>query len=185
MVEKIKVHDIVTISFDNLVSSNTFKVKDIIEDEALLFHPLFPTVFVKKKLSECNLIAPNLKDSTERGLDFANSNKEYLDYNTIADLESLCLYFVIRRKLTPRQKFTLAKMCGTIASHKFNNDLAAAMAFIVKNEGVLDEFNRMWYGNFSGLFSGKQRITSKKQRAAIFNIAGFALAELEIPSTPK
>jgi hypothetical protein len=39
----------------------------------------------------------------------------------------------------------------------------------------------MWYRNFQGLFSGRQPITSKKQRASIFNITGFVMAELETP----
>lgn len=183
--DSLKIGDIVTVSFDNLVSSNTFIVKDFNQNEALLYHPLFPSVYIKEELNNLNLVAPNIKDSTERGLDFANANRKYLDYNTIADLESLCLYFVVKRKLTPRQKFSLANMCGTIASHMFNNDIKAAMTYITRNEGILDEFNSMWYRNFNGLFTGKQPITSKKQRAAIFNIAGFALAELEIPTTAK
>jgi hypothetical protein len=185
MKTEIQIGDIVTAQFDSLGASNTCIVKDVGKDSALLAHPLFEEIMIARPIDSLNVAAANLKDSTERSLDFANTNKKFLDYNTIADLESLCLYFVVRRKLTPRQKFILSNICGNIASIKFNNDIKAAMAYVVKNEAVLDEFNSMWYRNFSGLFSGKQQITSKKQRAAIFNIAGFALAELEIPTTPK
>lgn len=188
---EIKKGDIVTKSFDNVVSSNTYIVDEVIIDnsdetsDALLIHPLFPDILVRAKFSELNKVAPNVKDSTERSLDFASNNKKFLDYNTVADLEALCVYFVVRRKITPRQKHMLSSICGTIASIKFNDDIKEAMIFVRKNEGLLDEFNGMWYRNFKGLFSGQQLITSKKQKDAIYNIAGFVLAESEIPSVPK
>ena len=68
---------------------------------------------------------------------------------------------------------------GFIAITKLQDDISNAMALISKNAAILDEFNAMWYNNFSGLFKRNQPITSKKQRQAIFNIAGFVLAELE------
>jgi hypothetical protein len=68
-----------------------------------------------------------------------------------------------------------------IASIKLNNDVKAAMDLVSANAAILDEFNAMWYRNFQGLFSGRQPITSKKQRASIFNITGFVMAELETP----
>ena len=189
----IKKGDIVTKSFDNLVSSNTYIVDSIlipettglISTEALVFHPLFPTVLLREDLSNLNQVSANLKDSSERSLDFANGNKSVLDYNTVADLEALCMYFVVRRKITPRQKHMLSSICGSIASIKFNDDVKLAMDFVKKNEGLLDEFNGMWYRNFKGLFSGQQQITSKKQKDAVFNITGFVLAESENPSVPK
>ena len=60
-----------------------------------------------------------------------------------------------------------------------------AMDIIVENEGALDEFNMMWYNNFSELFKGNQQITSKKQRGSIFNMAGFVLSQLHTPSIIK
>lgn len=174
--------EIVTLKFDNVVSSNTYVVESDDGDTVLLYHPLFPTALIRTQKQRLDLVSPNVKDSIERALDFVKSSGQYLDYNTLADHEALCVYFVIRRKLTPRQKNALSNICGTIASIKLNNDIKAAIDLVTANSAVLDDFNMMWFRNFSGLFSGKQPITSKKQRAAIFNIAGFVLAELERPS---
>jgi len=175
--------EIVTIKFDNLVSSNTYVVESDCGDTVLLHHPLFPHCLLRFKKTELDLVAPNVKDSIERSLDFVNKNSQYLDYNTQADHEALSMYFVFRRKLTPRQKSILSNICGVIASIKLNGDIKAAMELVKANAGILDDFNAMWFRNFGGLFSGRQAITSKKQRAAIFNIAGFVMAELERPAT--
>jgi hypothetical protein len=59
------------------------------------------------------------------------------------------------------------------------------MRYVTENNAVLDDFNRMWYTNFRDLFSGRKQLTSPKQRSAIFNIAGFVLAELESQKTKK
>lgn len=180
-----KPKEIVTVRFDNIVSSNTYLVESDCGDSVLLHHPLFEACLLRFDKSSIDVVAPNVKDSIERSLDFVNKNATYLDYNTLADHEALCMYFVCRRKLTPRQKSILSNICGTIASIKLNNDVKAAMELVTSNAAVLDEFNAMWYRNFSGLFSGRQPITSKKQRAAIFNIAAFVMAELERPTTAK
>lgn len=173
--------DIVTLKFEDKVSSNTYVVESDCGESVLLQHPMFPPLLMRFSKASLDNVSPNVKDSIERALDFVNKNPAYLDYNTLADHESLCMYFIVRRKLTPRQKNILSNICGQIASIKMNNDVKAAMELVVANVAVLDEFNAMWYRNFSGLFSGRQPITSKKQRAAIFNIAGFVMAELERP----
>lgn len=177
-------NSIVTIEMNNN-SSNTFIVDTDEGETVLLTHPLASGVLMRVAKDKVNTTAPNIKDSTERGIDYANSNKEILDYNTAADLESLAIYFTLRRKLTPSQKQTLANICGVVASSKFNDDLRSAMNFVIKNSTILDEFNLMWFNNFKGLFSGQQMVTSKKQRSAIFNIAGYALAELENPTAKR
>ena len=178
--------EVVTVRFDDAVSSNAYLVdSDDGEGTVLLKHPLFPSCLLRFPKSDLDQVAPNVKDSTERSLDFANANAKYLDYNTLADHEALCLYFVVRRKLTPRQKNLLSNICGQIAGIKLNDDIKYAMSLVASHEAILDEFNLMWYRNFSGLFSGRQNITSRKQRSAIFNIAGFVLAELERPSVSK
>lgn len=185
MSQEFKDGDIVTVEFDNVVSSNTYIVDRDEGETVLLKHPLFDQCLIRLEKSKLNQVSPNVKDSIERSLDFARKNKKYLDYNTIADLEALCMYFVVTRKLTPKQKFTLSNISGIIASIVLNNDVKEAMTLISKNEGLLDDFNAMWYRNFGGLFSGKQPISSKKQRSAIFNIAGFVMAESRIPIVPK
>lgn len=177
-------NDIVTLSL-NSPASNTYFVDKDEGDTILLTHPLSSGVLIRVLKAEVNLVSACVKDSTERGLDFANSNRSMLDYNTNSDLDALGVYFFMKRKLTPRQKHMLANICGILAGIKFNGDLKMAMSFVQKNVSLLDEFNLMWYNNFKGLFTGKQPVTSKKQRGAIFNIAGYVLAELETPSTPK
>ena len=182
--ENLKEGDIVTLDFNSDVS-NTLEIHKIVDNHAYLNHPLSPDIFIKKELSTLNKVSPNVKDSTERSLDFVKTNKEYLDYNNKLDLESLCISFIVNRKLTPKQKKILSDLSGKIAEIKFNGNVKDAMRFITSNEVLLDGFNKMWYNNFSNLFSGKQTITSKKQLSAIFNIAGFVCAELSIPSAKK
>ena len=181
----IKKDDIVTLKLENTTASNTFIVKSIDNGKALLFHPLAPTVYIEEPLENLNTVAATLKDSSERNLDFARANSKFLDFNTNADLDALCLYFAVTRKLTPKQKGTLANMLGRVAAIKFDNDISAAMEYVKKNAGVLDDFNGMWYRNFRKLFSGKKLIVSSRQRDSIFNITGFVLAELETPTVQK
>lgn len=166
-------------------ASNTCYVDHEDSDAVYLAHPLAPGVLLRASKQKINLSQPIGKDSTERCLDFANANQGMLDYNTLLDLRGLGIIFALYRKLTPKQKHSLANICGNLAQNKFSDDLKLAMGFVSKNVGILDEFNLMWYNNFKGLFTGKQPVTSKKQRGAIFNIAGYVLAELETPSVPK
>lgn len=175
-----------TVTIDvNSQSSNAFIVDTVEENHVLVYHPMAPSILVRIPKEQINTVQPNIKDSLERGIDFGNANAHHLDYNSKADLESLAIYFAVKRKLTPRQKQALAAICGTIAAAKFNDDIRAAMVFVTKNNMMLDDFNRMWYNNFKGLFTGQQVITSKKQTDAIFNIAGFVLAEIENPTANR
>ena len=177
--------NIVTFHFENPNVSNTYLVFKDLGATLLLYHPLFPECLIEKQKTEINKNVPNLKDSTERCLDFSKTNSKYFDYNTLAELEALCLYYVIRRSLTFKQKQILSNICGKVATIKFNNDIQEAMNFIKHNEALLDDFNKMWYRNFKGLFLGNQPVTSKKQRASIFNISGFVLAQLANPVASK
>lgn len=182
----VKVGETVTLNV-NSGASNTYYVDsiDMFSDTALLTHPLANGLLLRAKLSELNTVSATIKDSTERSLDFANDNRQFLDFSTNQDLDSLCMYFFVKRRLTPRQKHTLANLCGILASVKFNNDLRATMNFVSHNVSLMDEFNLMWYNNFKGLFSGRQPVTSKKQRGAIFNIAGYLMAELKTPFSSR
>lgn len=178
--------DLVTIPLEeNNTASNTYIVHAVLEDECILSHPLNPDVLIAKPKAILNSVAANMKDSTERSLNFAQKKSKYLDHNTIVDIESLTLYFIVNRKLSARQKSTLSNICGNLASIHFNGDLRSAMEYVTQNSALLDDFNSMWYNNFKGLFTGKQPVTSPKQRASIFNIAGFVLAELESQTAPK
>jgi hypothetical protein len=183
---QIKSGDIVTLK-SNGSASNTYLVDsfEMWSDSVLLTHPLAKGLLLRVKSEDVNKVSANIKDSMERSLDFANSSREFLDFNTNQDLDALCMYFFVKRKLTPRQKYTLANICGILATVKFNSDLHETMLFIKANVSLLDEFNLMWYNNFKGLFSGRQPITSKKQRSAIFNIAGYLMAELKTPFSSR
>ena len=183
---KLHQNDVVTVQMGATVASNVFKVDTDEGPTALLTHPLMPGhVLIRVDKSLINTVVSNLKDSTERCIDYANMNKDLLDYNTLGDIQSISILFALRRNLTPRQKQILANICGVIASIKCNGNLTEAMSLVMKNSSILDEFNLMWFNNFKSLFTGKQPITSKKQRTAIFNIAGYVLAELENPTTPS
>jgi hypothetical protein len=172
--------DLVTVSLDpNNPSSNTYIVYKDLGQEVILFHPLNEKCFIVRAKEDLNKVAANIKDSTERGLDFAFKFQKYLDYNTIADLEALSLFYIVNRTLSSKQLGALSNIGGRIASTYFHNDVQAAMRYIVDNKAVLNSFNQMWFNNFKDIFNGKQPITSPKQRASIFNIAGFVLAELE------
>lgn len=164
-------------------ASNTFIVDRDEGDTVLVTHPLSPNILVRFEKREINTVAPNLKDSTERCIDYANANKTTLDHNHKIDLECLGIYFGIKRKLTPRQKQLLSNLCGILANIKLNNDVSQAMVLVSENESLLDEFNLMWFNKYRGIFSGKQSITSQKQRSCILNMAGFVMAQLENPMT--
>ena len=176
---------IVTIDFKNQTVSNTYLVHKVLEDTCLLTHPLFPECLIEKPTRLLDQVAPNIKDSTEKCLDFSTQNKKSLDHNSLGDLDALCAYFVVRRQLTPKQKQTLSCICGNIAEILFNDNIEETMRYVSANSSALDDFNRMWFNNFKGLFTGQQPITSKKQRSSIFNMAGFILAELSNPRVNK
>lgn len=179
----IKKNDIVTLNFLPKNSSNTFVVDTVEVDSVLLTHPLLlKGMLLRANKDTVNTVNSNIKDSSERAIDYANQNRKHLDYNTCKDLDALGVYFAFTRNLSPKQKQMLAGVCGTIASDKFAGDLREAMNFVTKNSTMLDDFNLMWFNNFKGLFTGQQQITSEKQRSAIFNIAGYVLAELENPT---
>lgn len=177
----IEKNTIVTVNLGNS-SSNTFIVDTVEPDHVLVTHPLSPNVLLRVHKNKVNTTSANVKDSSERCIDYSNANKSYLDFNTREDLEGLALYFAMKRTLTPRQKQVLARITGVIAAAKFRDNVRDAMNFITKNSSILDDFNTMWFNNFQGLFNGSQQITSEKQRDVIFNMAGYVLAEMENPT---
>jgi hypothetical protein len=178
---KIEPGSLVTLNL-NSPASNTFVVDCIDDGDCFLTHPLAKGLLMRVRVAELNTVHPNIKDSTERCIDYANSNRKILDSNSVHDLEAIGLYFAFKRKLTPKLKQLLANICGTIAEIKFDSEVDRAMRFVIENQSMLDAFNMMWFTNFKGLFNGNQPITSKKQTGAIFNIAGYALAQLENPT---
>lgn len=176
-----KVGEIVTVPLKNILVSNTFIVDTDLGDEVLVRHPLAKDCFLKFEKTALNTVVANLKDSTERSLDYARRHQSLLDKDSIEDLDALCLSFIVKRKLTPRQKQILSKLNGYVAKQVLNSNVKAAMKVVVDNQGVLDDFNSMWFNNFKGLFTGVQKISSAKQETSIYNMAGFVLAETENP----
>lgn len=188
-----KKDDVVTIELDqtNRASNTYIVVGYLMDDEGdqtdvvILRHPMHPEALLMRHIDQLNKVQPNIKDSTERSLEFALKFDKHLDHNTKGELEGLRLCFVIHRNLTNRQKNQLSNICGTIASIYFHNDISIAMRHVVENQAVLDSYNNMWFVNFRDLFTGRKPIVSPKQRASIFNMAGFVLAELESQKISK
>ena len=121
----VKKGDIITVNQPNV--SNTYFVDQVLEEEkcCLVYHPNFPDVFLKKPLTEINKVQANLKNSTEKCLDFSKAFRKYLDYNSSVKLDSLMLYHTVYKRLSPRQKRELSIMCGMIANiycqHYYNS----------------------------------------------------------------
>lgn len=177
--EDLKEGEVVTLPQADETVSNTYVLYKVLEDDsAILTHPLTPDVYTMCNKFDLNTEPPRLRCSTDRGVSFIFNNREVLDYNSKLDLEAICTAFVIRRKLTPKQKKILADLSGKVAQVQFNSDVKRTMKYITENKVLLDDFNLMWYNNFSKLFLGKQQISSQKQANAIFNMAGFILGEL-------
>lgn len=175
--------NIVTLNFDNPNVSNTFVLDTDEGDTCLLSHPLAERILLRVPKELINTVPANVKDSTERALDFLNKNLGLLNFDLKSELQALAIHYVVNRTFSPSQKRALSQMCGLIATYKLNNDVSLALRLVREHNSLLDDFNQMWYRNFKGLFDGTQPITSKKQRAAIFNMAGFVMSEMGIPST--
>ena len=180
-----KIGEIVTVELEDKNMSNTYIVYDILsnreDDQIILHHPLVPNIYIIKKASEINKTAPIMQDSYEKCIRFALINKDLLSWEDRVELQAIACLFVFYKNLTINNKQNLSNICGRISSIKFDNDIQAAMKSIVENQVLLDDFNKMWFNNFSKIFDGSTTIKSKKQRAAIFNISGFILAELNNP----
>jgi hypothetical protein len=176
----IKQGDLVTVALEsNTDASNTYAVARKLDGESLLSHPLFPEIFIVKKDAELNLVGANLKNDEERCLAYALKYRKYLDYETVAELESLCMYFIVYHQLSNAQKKSLANMCGTVAALYSNNDLDKAIETVNENQALLNNFNRWWYQNLEAIFTKSKTQISRRARASVFNIAGFVLAQLE------
>lgn len=184
-IQDLKEGEIVTLNLSNDSVSNTFVLAQLLDNGALLTHPLSPNVFIKVNQIDLNQVSPTIRCSAERILSFISKNKDILDFNSKNDLESICISFVIKRLLTPKQKKIIADLGGKAANVKFNGNIRKAIDYIIENEAVLDDFNKMWYNNFAKLFNGNQEISSAKQTNAIFNIAGFVLGEFEGNLAPQ
>ena len=173
-----KVGDIVTLSLEG-DASNTYRIVEHLaaSDEFILTHPMTPKVCIVRPREQLNTVQANLKNAIEKCLDYVKENQQYLGYNDKIQLEELCLYHVVYKKFSPRQKQELAALCGIIANIYCQHDIHIATRIVKENEGLLDDFNFRWYSNLRGFFEGKERVVSKSQKNSIFNITGFVLAQ--------
>ena len=162
--------------------SNTYMVDSEDGDYAILKHPLSEVFLMRVPKTSLNKYQANLKGSNERGLDYIKNNLSYLSVESLRDFEALCFFYIYIRELTPIQKKTLSDILGVVAALKLNYDHQKAIRLIQDNEGILDDFNTMWYHNFQDMFEGRAPVSSEKQKKSIFNMAGFVLAEQRNPT---
>lgn len=182
----IKQGDLVTVNLQsNYSSSNVYMVHRKLETECLLSHPLAPNCFLLKADTELNQVAPTLKNAVERCMDYAHRNMEAFDANDAAELKALFSHFVVNRRLSQRQGRTISAACGKIAAANMRNNLMSAIQLVVGNKGLLDDYNLFWFERMSEVYTGKKSAVSPKQRVAIFNQAGFILAQLATNSVPQ
>jgi len=181
----IKQGDLVTVQLnENSTASNVYSVARKLAGECVLNHPLFPECLIIRKDEELNKVGAQLKNSTEKCLEFVMKNRSLLDFNSGADVYAMAAYFVINRKLSSRQLKVLAGYCGKIASIILDNNLGSATRKVSENQALLDEYNLVWFNNLRDIYSGK-KVPSPNQRESVFNQAGFVLAQLETTIVPQ
>ena len=178
--KKFKVGDLVTVQLpENNQESNVFIIDNILNDlQYAVHHPLCPDIHINKLATELDVVTPAPKSQMQRQLEFTLDLKKHLGPDDVADLEALCMFFVVNRRLTNRQKQILSTLGGKVASEHCIQDLDIALRIVRDNKALLDDFNRMWFANFHKIFAGQREVTSKRQRSSIFNMTGFILAQL-------
>lgn len=176
----IKVGDLVTLTLGEYNTvSNTYRVERKLETECILSHPLAPECFIIKKDDDLNSELATLKDPIEKCLYYAKKHRDYLNHVTKADLDSLCIYFVLKKVFSSKQRSELAAICGKIACIILGDNLSLAISKIKGNEALLDDYSQILYNNYKNLLENKTKIKAVSEKHAIFNIAGFILAQLD------
>lgn len=182
---EIKTGDLVTIQLDQYnTASNVYMVVRNLGDECVLNHPLYPDCLIMKPTKALNIVGANLKNPTEKCLDFLSANIIYFNFGEVSEIYATIAYFIINRKLSSKQLKTISNYCGKVASIQLENNLSSAVKTVSNNVGVLDEFNQNWYENYKDVYTGK-KIALPHQRDSIFNQAGFVLAQLESVTAPQ
>ena len=169
---------IVTFDFGT-ENSNTFYVRDVIGEEALLYHPLKPSVLKLIPLDKLNLVQANLKSDLDRMFELVHLHEKSLGYDSGTSFEMLCYFYIQNRKLLNPQKKELSNLAGIVAGIVLNSNLEEAKRLINTNVALLDSFNQLWYNNLKDtiLKEGGSLSLSDKQKMSIFNMAGFVLAQ--------
>ena len=177
---------LVTLDLDDKSVSNTY-ILDTLEagDKALIRHPAYDGWLKRVSVDRLDRVSATIKDSLERGIDFIQTGVDILSKDDAADLESILLYFINNKGLSNGLKKRLSDLMGKVAKLQLQDNITDAMRLVVDNQGLLDEFNNLWYHNYRKIFNGQQRVSSAKQRTTIFNMAGFVLAELATPTITR
>lgn len=180
MAEKtIKIDDLVTVPSKKYnTSANTYKVVRKLKGECLLAHPLSDDCFLLKKDKDLNNFQATLQNSIEKCLNFANKNKHLLGHSSRYDLESMIYLFVIKRELSMKQKAELSSICGKISSVMLQNNLQSAIDYINPNNAILDDHHTTLFNSVKECIKNPTKIRTKKEKFAIFSIAGFLMAQL-------
>lgn len=162
-------------------SSNTYVVESDHENgnSSFLTHPLVgESVFILASKSDFNKAQAILQSPTEKCLVFSQKHRELLGYKLQAELESLVLYFFVKKVLAPNQKENLAFICAKIGSVLLKNDLQQTVDLVNQNSALLDDFNRVWYINAKPLFEDITKCNNRSKREIVQKIAGFILAQI-------
>lgn len=175
----ITIGQIVTYDFGT-PNSNTFYVYAVLEDRAVLFHPLKNDLFKIVPVNQLNNVPPQLKSNLDKMFDLVSRNENMLDYEDSTIFEMLSSYYIQNRKLSNRQKKSLSDLTGKVASSSLDQDVNKAKAIINAEVGLLDSFNLLWYNNLKDTILNKESRLSEKQKSAIFNMAGFVLSQMLI-----
>lgn len=173
----IKEGDVVTIIQDATHQvSNTYVVVKSFDELVLLRHPLAPDCLITKPVGEINIDMAVLKAPVEKCLDFAKSRQKDLGYTSLADLDALCYYYVVRKTITPKQRHELSLICGKLAAIELGHNLSLAADLVKRNMALLDEYMLMVYKHSKEVIDSPSKVKSKTERFTIFNLAGFILA---------
>lgn len=173
----IKEGHLVTIKQDkNHDVSNTYIVVRVFDDSVLLEHPLAPKCLLLKGREEVDVDLALMKSPVEKCLDYASKGRINLGYTGQADLDSLCYYYVLNKKITPKQRHEISLMCGKLAAIELCHNLKTATSLISKNVALLDEYMLGIYHMNKSLVENHTSIKAKTEKYSIFNLAGFILA---------
>lgn len=169
---------LVTLNVGSETVSNTYVQHELQDGQVLLCHPLLPGVFLVKEKTELDLVSASPRNAEEKQLSYCNKYRKYLDFDNSSMLDSLILYHIVFKKFGNKQKSALNIICGKIAEIYCDSDLTRAVDVVNANQALLNSYNSYWYRTFDKFFNRGKQPETKQQRDAIFNMAGFVLAQL-------
>lgn len=176
---KLKVGDTATIVLGQANTPCSYKIDSIESDTVLLSHPFLRGLLLRYPSDQLDKMSPPIMSSTERGLFFVlQKHGAYLNYYDHQSILALATHFALERKLTSDQLRVLSTVLGQIAKIELSGSLNVAMKLLLDNEVLLDEFNTTWFNIFKPYLTKAKPVYKENHRTAIFNMAGFVLAEV-------